>query len=351
MSAALVSNAVYDLVSWAKTRDPSFQTAMIAQLLNQSNEQVQDMVWLEANMPTSHRITQQTALPTTYTRQLNAPVQVSRGQTAQVDEGMSMFETWAEYDKKLLELWGDQGQFLYQQSLGFMESITEKWSNDFWYGDPSADPTQMLGMAPRYATVNTATAANAQNVIDGGGTGSDNTSVWLATHAPNALHGIFPKGSPAGISHEVYPDTVVQGTTGIGGTRIAVHQEKWCWQSGLALWDWRWCGRLANIDVSDLRNQAGATDLTEGMIDLMYRLPSIASPPSTTGNPQTSLAIPGKRVFYCNRTVRAALHKQMLNKTNNQLHMMDWFGQKVMAFMEIPIRNSDQLRNTEARVV
>src|SRR4051812_43528167 len=121
--AVLPSNAVYDLVSWAKTRDPNNQMALIAQLLNQSNEQVQDMVWLEANMPTSHRITQQTALPTTSTRQLNQAVQVSRGQTAQVDEGMAMFETWAEYDKKLLELWGDQGAFLYQQSLGFMESI------------------------------------------------------------------------------------------------------------------------------------------------------------------------------------------------------------------------------------
>ena len=78
------ASLVYDLVSWAKTRDPDLKTAMIAELLNQSNEQVQDLVWLEGNLPTGHRITQRTGLPTTYTRQINAPVAVSRGQTAPV---------------------------------------------------------------------------------------------------------------------------------------------------------------------------------------------------------------------------------------------------------------------------
>ncbi|MES2531930.1 MAG: hypothetical protein V4636_12910 [Pseudomonadota bacterium] len=349
--AATGATNVYDLVSWAKTRDPDSSAALIAELLNQSNEMVQDMVWLEANMPTAHRITQRTALPTTSTRQLNDPVQVSRGQTAQFDEGMSIMENWSEYDLALLKLWADQGQFLYQQNLGFIESLTQKFAADFWYGDPSTNPTQMLGMAPRYSTLVEATAACAQNVIDGGGTSTDNTSLWLVTHAPMALHGIFPKGTPSGIDHQVFGNDVLQGNTAMGGTRLAVHREKWCWNAGVALWDWRWCGRLANIDVSNLRAGVGSADLTEGMIDLMYRVPSIATPPSTTGNPQSSIAIPGKQVFYCNRTVRAALHKQMLNKTNNQLTMDDWYGRKVLHFMGVPLRNSDQILNTEAQVV
>ena len=43
--------------------------------------------------------------------------------------------------------------------------------------------------------------------------------------------------------------------------------ELWQLKAGLALVDWRWCGRLANIDSTNLLNQSGATDLTEGMID------------------------------------------------------------------------------------
>ncbi len=348
--AVLGSNAVYDLVSWAKQRDPDGSMAMIAQLLSQSNEMVSDIIWQMANQPTSHRITQQIALPTTYTRQLNQPVQVSRGQSAQFDETMAIFESWQEIDHQILNLWDDKGQFLFQNSMGYFESMTQKWSNVFWYGDPSSDETQFLGMSPRYATITAANAANAANVVDGGGTGSDNTSMWLLTYSPRALYGIFPKGSSAGITHNVKDDAVVQGSTGMGGTRLAAHQEYWCWNAGIALHDWRWCARLANIDVSDLRNQAGATDLTEGMIDLVARMPSLAMPPVTTTVPGASFAIPGKQTFVCNRTVRTALQKQMLNKTNNQLTETDWYGQKVMSFMGIPIRCSDQLSNAEARV-
>ncbi len=351
MSTATAATAVYDLISWCKTRDPDFKSAMIAELLNQSNEPINDMVWLEGNLPTGHRITQRTGLPTTYTRQLNQAVQVSRGQAAQIEEGMSIFESWAEYDQDLIDLWADRGGFLYQQSLPFMESMTEAWAKSFIYGDPSVDNTQFMGLAPRYSTKNIANAYNAQNVVDGGGTGSVNSSIWLVTHAPYALHGFFPKGSmSAGISHFVNEDVVLQGTTGIGGTRLRAHQEQWKMKCGVALWDWRWCGRLCNIDTTNLKNQTGATDLTEGMIDLLYKIPSIFTPASTTGNPTSSIAIPGKQAFYCNRIVRANLHKQMLNKSNNQLSMEDWFGHKVMTFAGIPIRNCDQITSTEAQV-
>ena len=352
MATLTGATGAYDIVSWAKLRGPDFKTqAHIAELLNQSNEMVQQLLWLEGNMPTGHMITQRTGLPVTYTRQLNSAVQTSRGQTAQVTEAMAIFEAWAEMDEKLLNLWADKGGFLYLQSLAFYESMTQKFATSFVYGDPSVDPTQFLGLAPRYSTVNTSNAANALNVIDGGGTGSVNTSIWLITVSPSALHGIFPKGSPAGISHFVKDDQVVQGNTSIGGTRLRVHQEQWTWDAGIALWDWRWCARLANIDTTNLKNQAGATDLTEGMIDLMYRMPSISTPASGTGNPTSSLAIPGRQFFLCNRTVRAALHKQMLNKTNNQLSMDDWFGRKVMSFAGIPIFNCDQILNSEAQVV
>ena len=129
------------------------------------------------------------------------------------------------------------------------------------------------------------------------------------------------------------------------------HQERWQWKAGLALWDWRWCVRACNIDVSNLTTESGAADLIKTMIKMMYRVPSICTPPSTTGNPMTSLAIPGRQSFYCNRTVREMLHIQLLNKTSNQLTFETFDGKKVMTFLGIPIRNSDQLLSTEARVV
>ncbi len=37
-------------------------------------------------------------------------------------------------------------------------------------------------------------------MIKGGGSGDDNTSVWLVVWGPNTIHGIYPKGSMPGSS-------------------------------------------------------------------------------------------------------------------------------------------------------
>lgn len=342
---------VYDLVSWAKLRDPSYKAAKIAELLNQVNEITYDMVWMEGNQPTSHLITQRTGLPPSYYRMLNQAISPGRGQTAQVTETMSIAEAWQEFDNDLLSLWADKGEFLYQQSVPQMESLTQQFAQTFFYGDTTQTPGKFLGMSPRYSTINPATAASASNTLSAGGTNNANTSLWLITHSPYALHGIFPKGSAAGIQHDMFENAVIQGTNGIGGTRLLGNQQRWQWKAGLALWDWRWCVRICNIDVNNLTQENNAADLIALMLDAQYQIPSIYSPASTTGNPQTSVAIPGKRKWYCNRTVRRMLHKQTLNKAANTVEYDMVDGKKIMHLFGTEIGNVDQLINTEANVV
>jgi hypothetical protein len=348
--AATVGANVYTLMDWAKTRAPNFESAYIAQLLAQSNEIMYDMTYIEGNLPTGHMIVQQTGLPTTYLRQANQAVQVSRGQTSQIEEGMAIFETWMEIDHLIRDLHGDAGQFMFEQSRGYFESMIQRFCKSFFYGDPSVDARDFLGLAPRYSTVTGTNAANAQNVLDGGGTGSVNTSIWLLTFGPTALSMFYPKGSAAGIKHQSFPNTVIQGSTGIGGTRMVVQQDQWQLQAGMALTDWRWCVRGANIDSAKLKSQVGACDLVELMIDMMERIPSQADPPLETGNPLTSNMVPGKRIWVMNRPTRAALRKQALAKSANTITYENIAGRKVMHFMDIPIRNSDQITNAEAQL-
>lgn len=359
MAGPLISNSVYDMVSWAKMRAPNGDASQIAELLNQSNEMVNDMVWIEGNLPTGCRITQTTGLPITYNRQFNEPVQVSRGQTAQFDESCAIFENWAETDLDILKLWADQGTFLFHQVLRAMESITQSFSQCFWYGDTQVNPKQFLGMTPRYASTSNATAASAMNVISGGGVSSANASIWLLTQSPTSMHGIFPKGSASGIARDSDPEATVYGTNatsgatsggGLGGTRLKVHQDRVQWKAGIALWDWRWCARGCNIDVNNLTAENAAADLVKMMVKLLYCMPSLNTPAVTSGNPMTSFAVPGRQSFYMNRTLRQMLHIQALNKASNQITFEEIAGQKVLVFQGIPIRNSDQLLNTEAAV-
>ncbi|MCV5633279.1 hypothetical protein OFN23_34560, partial [Escherichia coli] len=66
------------------------------------------------------------------------------------------------------------------------------------YGNTSLNPERFMGMAPRY---NDKSAANGKNIIDAGGTQTDNASIWLMCWGENTVHGIYPKGSKAGLQH------------------------------------------------------------------------------------------------------------------------------------------------------
>ncbi|MBF9641223.1 hypothetical protein IAI27_11080, partial [Streptococcus pseudopneumoniae] len=55
-------------------------------------------------------------------------------------------------------------------------------------------PERFKGLAPRYATLN-----NPQ-VVNGGGAGADNMSVWMVTHGAGQTSLIYPKGTTGGVS-------------------------------------------------------------------------------------------------------------------------------------------------------
>ena len=83
--ATIGANAL-TLADWAKRLDPQGKVPSIVELLAQTNEILQDMLWVEGNLPTGHRTTVRTGLPTVAWRLLNNGVQPSKSTTAQIDE-------------------------------------------------------------------------------------------------------------------------------------------------------------------------------------------------------------------------------------------------------------------------
>ena len=189
-----------------------------------------------------------------------------------------------------------------------------------------------MGLAPRFNTVNRATGAIAQNVIDGGGTGADNTSIWLVVWGDLTVHGIFPKGSKAGLQMR---DLGEQTLTDANGNRYQGYRTHYKWDAGLTVRDWRYAVRIANIDVSDLAG-GSPTDLIKHMIRATHKVPSLK-----TGQP----------VFYMNRTGRQWLDIQAATKDNVMLKISEFEGRPVREFLGIPIRTCDQIALNEPRVV
>lgn len=110
-----------------------------------------------------------------------------------------MLETYAEVDKSLADLNGNTAEFRLSEDRAFIEAMNQQMAQTLFYGDSSVNPQQFMGLSSRYSSLS---AGNAQNIIDAGGTGTDNTSIWLVVWGENTVHGIFPKGQKAGIQME-----------------------------------------------------------------------------------------------------------------------------------------------------
>lgn len=331
--SALGAN-VLTLADWAKRIDPDGKTPKIVELLSQSNEILADMLWKEGNLPTGERTTVRTGLPSVYWRLLNAGVQPSKSTTAQIDEGVGMLEAYSEVDKDLAELNGNVSSFRLTEAQAFIEAMNQEMASTLFYGNSSTAPEEFNGLSIRYSSTS---AGNGQNLILGGGAGSDNSSIYLVVWGPQTVHGIFPKGSKAGLQHEDLGLVTVETTAGIAGNRMRAYQDHWQWKCGIALKDWRYVVRIPNIDISNLVGKSSAADLFDLMIKATHRIPNLGM---------------GKPVFYMNRSCFQMLDIQgrddVISGGGLRHDMVE--GKRLSSFRGIPVRICDAITEAEGLV-
>ena len=331
---ATLGGSVLTLNDWAKRLDPNGKVDKTVEILSQSNEILMDMPFKEGNLPTGERTTIRTGLPESYYRAINQGIPSSKSTTAQIDESCAMLAAYSEVDADLAELNGNVGQFRLNEAQAFLESMNQKMATTLFYGS-AANPEEFVGFANRY---NDLSANNAQNIIDAGGTGSDNSSIYLVGWGMNTAMGIFPKGSKAGLDHKDKGLVTLETTAGVAGSRMEAYRDYWTWKNGLVVKDWRYVVRIANIDISTLiADEDGSTiNLINNMLRAIHRLPSTSNV---------------KPVFYANRTIKEMLDIQASNKTNVQLRSTEEEGKLKTTLRGIPVRTVDALTETEARVV
>ena len=337
---ATLSTSALTLADWAKRIDPEGRVPVVAELLSQSNEILEDCMFMEGNLPTGHRVVIRTGLPTVYWRAINQGIPTTKSTTAQVDESCGMLEAYSEVDKDLAELNGNTAQFRLSEDTAFLESMNQTQAQTLFYGNPGTDPKQFLGLATRYSSTS---AGNGQNVISAGGSGSDNASIYLVVWGDNTVFCPFPKGSKAGLIHEDLGLNTVWDST---GARYQAYRTHYQWKNGLVVKDWRYVVRIANIDISDLIGQtstqaaSAATNIVKLMARALYRIPNMAM---------------GRPAFYMNRTVHSGLALAALDKSQYVLKINEGLSQfgtpsSYLSFLGVPLRRVDQLLNTEAVV-
>lgn len=339
---ATLGTSVLTLMDWAKRLDPNGKVDKTVELLSQTNEILTDALFIEGNLPTGHRTSIRTGLPSVYWRLMNQGTTPSKSTTAQVDEHCGMLEAWSEVDKDLAELNGNVGAFRLSEAMAFLEAMNQEMASTMFYGT-AANPEEFVGFAPRYSDLS---ASNGENILDAGGSGSDNSSVWLVGWGGNSVCGVFPKGSKAGIMHEDLGLVTVETTAGIAGNRMRAYQDHWQWKAGLVVKDWRYAVRIANIDNSDLAGLATtqATTASTFIVKMMSR--AIDRLPKLDGI---------KPVFYANRTVLSLLRVAALEKSTSAVSVepgLNQFGQTIYTtkFLGIPVRLCDALTSAESQI-
>lgn len=319
--------------------------ADIVEALHRLSPFVRNSITVEANKGASHLHTIRSGLPSVTWGRLYKGVAQSKSSKTQVEDTTGFVEGRSEIDERLLDLAGGNAALLRaDEANGFLEAMAQEIETGAFYHDSTTTPEKFKGLAARYNVRGGSGAGN--NVIHGGGSGSDNMSIWFVTHAQDATHFIHPKGTMAGIERKDRGSVQVLDSNNLP---YFAQVEEFRQHIGLAVRDWRKNVRIANIDVSDVL--AGTVDLYALMRQAVYRNQTWRQSKDLNA---PNAAATGRTVIYMNSTAAEALDALATNGGADdnfvRLRPMELEGQEVLSYRSLPIFISEALLNTEATV-
>jgi len=312
----------------------------VIELLAQYNPILQDALMLECNNGTRHKTYVRTGLPQVTWGQLYKGVPATKGTKQLVEDVTGFVRSASEVDQIYVDTFEkaeEKRSVRLDEANGHLESMAQEFATAIFYHDSQQDPRKPTGFAPRF---NSSTAENGKQIIKGGGTGLDNTSIWLITWAQDGSHLIYPKGSTAGVKRK---DRGVEVAFDDEGNKYHVYREDFELHFGLSVRNWQYVARVCNIDISDLEIDANAG---ANLVNLMTEAYYVH---------KGRRVKKGKTFWYMNTTMVKFLDYQARLQTNINLFITrDQAGpnaEEVLRFRGIPIHECDALVENEDVVV
>ena len=320
----------YSLLEQAKRLDPDGKMAIIVESLNLEMGMIlEEWPWRPSNDVWTNKTVRRASLPTGTWRKLNTGVAVENSKVTELLDVIGMLETYAEYDKEYIDSFPSPSVARLDESRAFLEGLGQNLVSKLLYGNANADPDQLHGLAPRLATV------DGKYVIDGGGTGSDVTSIYVVTSGVNEAHLIYPKNSISlGIQHKDFGEvTLTDATTSAPNTsQYQGYRDHFQVKCGFVVRHPRCIGRVANIETTGASNTFDEDDLIK-LLNYMKVTPATR--------------------IYANQTILTQAEIKLKDKTNvNWTAEEGLGGLPFMKFRGIPVRKIDEqiLLNTETAI-
>lgn len=332
---ATIGNSYLNLIDTYKGQGRNGDVLPVIEALHTLNPLMQDANVIECNQGAEHISTIRTGLPDVSWGKLYKGIPQSKSTKQQVTDTTGFVEGLSTVDERLLEINKNPAAIRMGEAQSFLESMAQDVQTNFFYSDTETTPERFKGLGARYNTL-----ANTQ-VVSGGGSGADNTSVWFVTWGDRQTSLIYPEGTAAGVNRE---DKGSQRVLDATGNPYYAKEELFKQHVGVTVGDWRFNARIANIDVSELL--AGNVDIYALFRKAYWKLQGRRTQRIQNGG-MVSL---GRTVIYANRDVLEALDAQTTNANKVELRPSEVQGEEILTYRGLPIRECDGLINAEELV-
>jgi len=328
----VLSNVNPSLIDIAKAHS-SDMIVGVAEVLSKKNPSIGDMTMVQGTHETSNQVKVRTSLPTTSLTALYEGVAASRGGHTILSDTVAMFESRSEVDERELEIQGNPDRYRALEAQPHLESMAQRVATSIFYGSPKTNQREFMGLAARYSTPSADDTNQGFNMIDGGGAGADNTSIWLVCWGERKVTGFYPKNNPD-VGLRMRKAASTERVDDASGNPYDVYTDKFMWKMGLSVYDWRYVVRICNIDVSDL-----SADMSTGanLHDLLAK--AIHIPPDLNG-----------AVLYGSRYLMSMYSQQRNYITNVRFPKNDAPARIIEDFAGIPFKREDAILETEAKI-
>ena len=356
---AVIASRHPTLVDLKNATGVNMQVQAVVELLALYNPILEHASMVEGNLENGMQYGVRRYLPKGQWRKLYQGVKPTKSGRVQVVENAANLVAYSEIDA---DMPGDKAGLRADEDRAHVEGMAQQIATSLFYGDNRADPAQFNGLGMRYAKVSG--AANSQNVLDAGGTGNDNRSIWFIGWDTNKVTMFYPKPStgtpvPTNTALGISVEDLGRVTTNVIDEKadqglMEVERTRFSSKLGLCVKDWRFGFRICNIDISDLsRNpinmDTGQTRAGGGAFldDLIRRAIWRFGGASTMKGGIRGYAPRDVLSFLDRQRVTQGIHG---GRTENGQAVMGADSMLTIGALNIPIHATDALLVDEARV-
>jgi len=307
----------------------------VVNLLAQQHANLKYGQWIPTNMTMTNVASIIVGEPNVYTRRFNQGTPASRPTFDTVVDDTALIEAFAVTDATMLRVTGSADQTRSRVNRTYQSAMAKKLGELQFYGNTADDETEFNGLFTRPSL-----AAAGDYTIDCEGAGPDIGSILVLRFTEDGLFWTYPRNTQAGLIHEDLGVQLLQESTDTAGRMIRCFVDQWQWFCGLAMPDLRCAGRLANIDVSEMKAAFGAQEVTDYGTNVIYQLDEMIDRVNVG---------PGQIVLMMPRAIRSGINRlAKIMAMGNVSVAKDVFSKPVLHWQGMyPMEICDQMVITE----